>query len=125
MTLAIGGVVAAFFETCDPVIVIKLCLPYITASKTHALTVDAWEIRLAADARPIADVERVIPRIEFPSVGRIHRGVDIGETVRDSNHIFIGPDAIERRNLITRKLLFFERQAPARMGVSDDGALLF
>ena len=77
MALAVRRIVAALAQSRDPVVVVELRLPDIAAAQPDALAIDARKIGLAADARSIADVQRVIPDIQFPGIRRVDGRDDI------------------------------------------------
>ena len=64
---AVADVVAARADAFAPVVVSRACRQlHVAAAEADALAVDARKIRLAADARAEAGVERVIPDVQFP-----------------------------------------------------------
>ena len=64
MTVAIAHIIAADADGFTPSVVIQPTIQlHIRAAQAYALTVDAGEIRLPADARAVADVQRVIPDV--------------------------------------------------------------
>src|SRR4029077_4897010 len=124
VALTVRYIIAAFADSFRPIGVIELArLAHITAAQAYPLSVNAREIRLAADARAIAGVQRVIPDIQLISVGRIHRGYEVYEFVRHADDIFVCADAIEGRHLVSRKLFLCQGQPPAGMRKTGDRAL--
>ena len=126
MALAVGNVVAAFADALDPVSVIHLsALAHIASAKPYALPVDTRKIRLPADARAVARIQRVIPDIEFPGIRCIDGGYEIDQILGDTHDVFVGADAVERRNFIRGKLFPLDRQTPPGVCETGNRALLF
>ena len=121
MAEAIAHVIAAGANALAPVFVTPFLRQLdVGAAQADALAVDAREIRLAADACAEADVERVIPDVQFPRVRRIdhrheidrrHRlAVRPGQLVGDIDDVFIRADAAEGRDDVIGKLVGRGRQ---------------
>ena len=85
---------------------------------------DAREIGLARDPRAEPDVQRLVPDVELPKVGRVHGRDEVdGVRVSHVHDVFIGADAVEPGHLIVRQVARFHRQSPARVGEAYNCAL--
>src|SRR5690242_157311 len=78
MASPVADVVAALADAFGPgVEVERAILLHVRAAQTHALTVNAGEVRFATDTGPVATIERVIPDVKLPDVGSIDRGDEV------------------------------------------------
>src|SRR5262249_14858588 len=93
-------------------------------AQAHALTVNAREVRLAADPGPVAAVERVVPDVELPGGRRVDRRDEVDHIVHHVDDIFVRADAVERGYLIAREVGILDLQAPPRVREADDATLL-
>src|SRR5262249_38762012 len=74
VALAVADVAAPLLDALGPVLEAQLARHvHVTAPDPHALAIDAGEVRLPADATAVADVQRVIPDVQLPDRGRVHR----------------------------------------------------
>src|SRR5205807_7860642 len=86
----------------------------IRAAHADAVGVDAGEVRLAADARAEAAVERVIPDVQLPRGGRVGGGDEVHHALGHVNDVLVRADAVEGRHLVVRQLVGLDLEAPAR-----------
>src|ERR1043166_499701 len=115
MAAAIADIIASLSNAFAPGIEIEFIVElYVRAAEADALAVDAWKIGLAANARAEADVESLIPHVQFQNVRRGHQGKQIYgwngfavgpfDLVGDINDVFVCANAIKRRDVVSRQL---------------------
>lgn len=66
----------------------------ITAPPPHAITINAGKISFATDPGAVADVECVIPNVEFPRIARINRRDEINQIVCYDNNKFVATNSV-------------------------------
>jgi len=135
MRFAIADVIATAMNPFAPLVIIEFAVElHIRSTEPNFLSIYAWEVRLAADARAEANIESLIPHIQFPNVRRVAHGekIDRGSQLsirtrhlmRHINNIFVGTDAAERRDDVVRQLVRFHFESPTRMRGTTNRALL-
>lgn len=136
VAFAVADVVAAEAEAFAPVFVVEFAVElHVGAAEANAFAVDAGEIGFATDAGAVADIEGVIPDIEFPGIGCVDGGDEIdgtdefavgaGNFVGNVDDVFVGADAFEGRDGVVGEFGGIDFEAPAGMGRAGDGALFF
>ena len=86
---------------------------HVRPAQADALAVDAGEVGLAADPAAVAAVERVIPDVQFPGGRRVDRRDEVDRVVDHVDDVFVGADAVERRDLVVRQLVGVASAAPS------------
>ena len=73
MASTIARIITPFAYAFTPIIKIQFGAKlHIGAPQTHPLAINAREVRLATDSRAKASVERLIPDVQLPNIGRVH-----------------------------------------------------
>ena len=125
MALPIRDVVAAGFHRIDPFSIRQATVDLrIRARQANLVISDTGEIRLAADPRPEAGIQRVIPDVQLPDVRCIPGRNEIDRVgMRHVDDELVGADAVERRYFVVRQRAAARLQPPSGMGESNHGSL--
>src|SRR5580700_5261850 len=103
MVSAIGYIALAIADRLQPLGICQAATVHLGISSAHpdSSVIDTREIRLACDASPEANIERVIPNVEVVrkwTVADINEIDDVG--VGDVHNIFVRTRRIKWRNFI-------------------------
>src|SRR5262249_52391906 len=124
---SVADVAAPLLDALGPGVEFEFAVEVdVAASEPDALAVDAREIGLAADPAAVAAIQRVIPSVQLPDGRRVHGGNEIASIVSNVDEVFVGPDAVHRRNNVVRQ--FARRtdiEAPAAVREADHTPLRF
>ena len=105
---AVAAITPPVFDAQNPGIKIQLFAFGnfdINPAEADFVAVDAGEIRLAADLRPEAAIQRVIPDVEFPDARRIDGGDEIAHIMGDGDDVLVRPDAVELGHRVIGQLV--------------------
>ena len=134
VTAPIPDIIASGSDSLAPVFIRPAFWElHIATSQTHALAVDAGEIGLAAYAGAVAGIERVVPNVQLPRIGRVdganevYRGHEFTiwtrHVVGHVHDVFVGTDAAEGWDLLSGQLGRVELQSPAAVRRAGEGSL--
>ena len=125
MAAAVADIGPALLDPFAPGVEVELAVGEldIHAAEPHALAVNAREVGLAGDLGPVPAVERVVPDIELPGGRGVDGRDEIDRVVDHVDDVLVGADAVERRDLVGRKLVVGNLEAPPRVREADDGPL--
>ena len=115
VAVAVGDVGPALLDPFAPLVEVELAVGEldVNPAQADALAVDAGKVGLAAELGPVAAVERVIPDVELPGSGRVDARDEIDRVVHHVDDVFVGADAVERRDLVGRQLVVRRSSAPS------------
>ena len=127
VTLAVRDVAAAAAHAVQPLLEGQTSLDSrIGSANAHPAIVDARKIGFAAEPRPKADVQRVIPDAQLPDRWRVDGRDEVdGVGIRYVNDVFVRPNSVERWHRETGHLAVRYLQSPTRMGEADNRSLGF
>ncbi len=102
VAVAVADIRPALLDPLAPLVEVELAVVELDVdpAQADALAVDAGEVGLAADLGPVAAVERVIPDVELPRGRRVDARDEVDRVVDHVDDVFVGADAVERRDLV-------------------------
>src|SRR5262252_4847410 len=103
VTLPVRRITPPFPESLQPTCKREFVVNFhITPANANAAVIDTWEICLAADARAEADIQSVIPDVQFCRIWSVNAGNEV-DSIRVSHihDVLIRADTVKRGHLIT------------------------
>jgi hypothetical protein len=134
MTSAVADIISTAVNPFTPIGVIELPIElHVRTPEPHLFSIDTRKIRLAADTRTEAHVQRVVPDVQLPHVGRVDGGDEIdrangpairaGHLMRDVHDVLVRADAVEWRHDVVRQVRGAHFETESRMRRAADRAL--